>query len=231
MEHCFCLKANEQEAVSDFWEGFSEKEKAFLLSEVSSGSKHYSSGCFIDEEETEEHMIYLQKGRVTAFISLENGKNIPLRFIRGGEMFGLSYPSLITGTITFQVLEEAEVYFVRKVLLLEKLSAYPKLLANYLAFVSQRTAFLLNKTILFSIQSNRQRIACFFLNEISHQNTCRLQIHLSKSCMLDCLGMSRSSFYREFNALQQTKAIVLIDKNQYQCCPDKLEAIMLEEAP
>ncbi|SDZ20971.1 Crp/Fnr family transcriptional regulator [Tindallia californiensis] len=229
MSNCFCLDSIKNQKTSDFWDGIPAQETKLILEEISCGARVYPCGCFIEHEETEDSMLYLKHGQVTAFISLENGKNIPLRFIQAGEMFGLSYPSLLTGSLTFQVKEEASIYFLRKSLLLEKISQHPQLLSNYLSFVNQRTAFLLNKTILFSIQSNRQRIACFFLNEIRSQNTCSFQINLSKSCMLDCLGMSRSSFYRELNALQKTKAIELVDKNKYRCCPHQLEAIMQEE--
>lgn len=224
--HQCCLYPCTGEKSTSFWAGLDAAEIASILQQVSAFTRSFSQGTYIHHTDESDYLMYLLQGHVTASVALENGKCIPLRHIHAGEIFGVSSGTEMNGTISFCAECSCTVQFIPKPLFLKILAEHPPLLANYLAFMNHRISFLMNKIILFSIQNNRQRIACFFLGEIRNQQSSLLTIDLSKTCLLECLGMSRTSFYRELNALMEAGAILPKGQKQYLCDADALSAVL-----
>ncbi|SMP60604.1 Crp/Fnr family transcriptional regulator [Anoxynatronum buryatiense] len=217
MTHQCCLYPCAGKRSTSFWAGLEADEIAGILQQVSTFTRTFSQGVSIESDNEDDYLMYLLEGHVSVSVALENGKFIPLRHIHTGEVFGVSSGSEINGTLAFSAESISTVQFIHKPLFLGVLTEHPQLLANYLAFMNHRISYLLNKVILFSIQNNRQRIACFFLGEMKQQQENLLTVDLSKTCLLECLGMSRSSFYRELNALTAAGAIHPVGRKQYQC--------------
>ncbi|MEW9121962.1 MAG: Crp/Fnr family transcriptional regulator [Thermotaleaceae bacterium] len=213
----------------NFFEGMKKKEMDNFFAKISSTIEIFPRNTRIDSHEKHGgYILYLLSGNVTASVTLPNGKWIPLRYIKAGEIFGLSSTSEGNENLSFVSASKATVKFIKKAEFLKLLESQPKLLANYLAFVNNRISFLLNKIVLFSIQNNRQRIAYYFLNETHKQKNSLIHIDLSKTCILECLGMSRASFYRELNILLEEKAIEVLHNKKYLCHWERLNNILSE---
>ncbi|MEN1760509.1 Crp/Fnr family transcriptional regulator [Anoxynatronum sibiricum] len=226
MTHQCCLDPCTGKRSTSFWTGLEADEITEILQQVSAFTRTFSQGASIVADDEDDYLMYLLEGHVSVSVALENGKCIPLRHLHTGEVFGVSSGSEISGTLAFCAESISTVQFIHKPLFLGRLTEHPQLLSNYLAFMNHRISFLLNKVILFSIQNNRQRIACFFLGEMKQQQDHLLTVDLSKTCLLECLGMSRSSFYRELNALTTAGAIHPVGRKQYQCNTNILNEVL-----
>jgi len=200
-----------------------------IVKRISTATRHYTKNMRLQIDPSGETLLYLQQGQVMDVVVLANGKEIPLQAIHPGELFGFSAETHIMGSVDYYAQCDSSVMLVQKSQLLQSLSNHPQLLSNYFDYINGHLNSLLNKVILFTIQNNRQRIACYFLGEIQRQGHDHLTMNVSKTHLLECLGMSRSSFYRELNALIESGALLPVGHKQYKCNRCQLERILQQD--
>jgi len=189
----------------------------------------FPKGVFIENQNINEFtFMYLKNGSITVSIAHPNGKYIPFRYINSGEYFGLSRLNGINENLSFFTTSPVEICVISENHFLNLISSNSNYLKEYLNFHTSRINFLIEKMILFSIQNNRQRIAYFFITEIKKQNKKDIQISMSKSKLMEFLGISRGSFYRELNYLIDKKIIFLEGNNRYKCSLKKLQNLLIE---
>lgn len=119
--------------------------------------------------------------------------------------------------LSFETLSPVTVLCIPKEDFFQYTGGHPEFLKYYMSSIHDRVHFLLEKVILFSIQNNKQRIAYYFINEVHRQKSHIITIDMNKTCILECLGMSRGSFYRELNTLTLGGSIKQLDANTYEC--------------
>lgn len=186
-------------------------------------------GAFLEKKYGHSpYMLYLKSGCISVSITLPNGKWIPLRQVSPHSFFSLSTMGPFNENISFLALSPVSILLIPKDIFLDCLQKDNAFFKQYMDFIHDRVQFLLNKVILFSIQSNRQRLSYFFLNEIYKQANDTVFIDMTKTCILECLGMSRGSFYRELNGLIDMGAIQVIDGSTYSCNYEKLQNVFSE---
>jgi CRP-like cAMP-binding protein len=151
----------------------------------------------------------LLSGEITVNIFYENGNHLPLRCIRPSEVFGLSYflNNDSHEIITFITNTDSTVLFINEDCLLTLLKNSPILLQNYLNYMNGRIKFLISKIVFFNLSNNKQKICHFLLNECSKTSSRDCCLNLPKSTLCEYLGIGRTSFYRELNALADNSAI------------------------
>jgi CRP-like cAMP-binding protein len=186
----------------------------------------FGKGVFLEEEcDTTHAILYLESGLINVSIALPNGKWTRIRQVKPNEFFSLSSFMAPNENLIFETLSDVKVHLIDKDVFLNYIANDPTFLEYYMSSMHQRVHFLLEKVVLFSIQNNRQRLLYFFINEVRKQNTSTIVLDMNKTCVLECLGMSRGSFYRELNTLIQKKCIVLKPDNTYICNIDRLHKL------
>ncbi len=173
-------------------------------------------------------MLYLKSGCISVSITLPNGKWIPLRQVTPNSFFSVSTLGALNENISFLTLSPVDLLLVPKKHFMDFIRKDENAFNQYMDFINGRIQFLLNKVILFSIQNNKQRLAYFFLNEMFIQKSDTIFIDMTKTCILECLGMSRGSFYRELNNLVDLGAINMMDNGMYLCKYDLLQEVFSE---
>lgn len=190
---------------------------------------NFPKGIFIENQNIDEFtFMYLKNGSITVSIAHPNGKYIPFRYIKSGEYFGLSRLNGANENLSFFTSSAVEICVISENHFFNLISTNSNYLKEYLIFHRSRINFLIEKMILFSIQNNRQRIAYFFIMEIKKQKKKDIRVSMSKSKLMEFLGMSRGSFYRELNYLIDQKIILLDGNNQYKCNLKKLQNLLIE---
>ncbi|MGX8795190.1 Crp/Fnr family transcriptional regulator [Fusibacter sp. JL298sf-3] len=176
---------------------------------------------------TEDHPIfYLASGSVTISVTMPNGKWIPLQFVEPNAFFGLCQGQIIGEFISYETAAPSKIAVMEEPAFTELLCQDAHLFHAFWRFLKAQHQFLTEKVILFSIQNNRQRMAYFFLQEIYRQRCNPIWVTMSKTCTLASLGMSRGSFYREFNALIKEGYICPVGAHRYKCNPKLLFDIL-----
>lgn len=187
-------------------------------------------GVYLEEEcAIKACILYLESGCINVSITLPNGKWIPLRRVNPGEFFSLS--SFVTPSehLSFETLSPVTVLCIPKEDFFQYTGDHPEFLKYYMSSIHDRVHFLLEKVILFSIQNNKQRMAYYFINEVNCQKSHIITIDMNKTCILECLGMSRGSFYRELNTLTLEGSIKQLDANTYECDLEQLNKAFSED--
>ncbi len=174
------------------------------------------------------YMLYLKSGDISVSITLPNGKWIPLRQVKPNSFFSVTTLGPLNDNLSFLTMSNVEMLVIPKKDFISYIKQDDKSFNDYMDFLHGRVQFLLNKLIMFSIQNNRQRLAYFFLNEMFIQRSDTISIDMTKTSILECLGISRGSFYRELNNLVDIGAIDIINNNLYLCNYDILHNVMSE---
>lgn len=173
---------------------------------------------------TPSSIMFLKKGSIKITVHHTNGKIITLRRIQSGEFFKLSTIGRKSDNISCLSLSPVTVLVIEQEDMFPLMTSHPDIFKQYLTALNKQMDFLVDKVILFSIQNNRQRIAWYFLNQIQSQNNPILTLHMTKTSLLEYLGMSRGSFYREYNSLLKANCLTPLTKYTYFYNLENIEA-------
>jgi len=186
-------------------------------------------GVSLDQNNlSRDYILYLTSGFINVSISLPNGKWIPLRKVCPNEFFALSGYIAVNDHLHFHSLSDISITMISKEQFHQLLHHDEIFCSHYINFLQNRVHFLLEKVILFSIQNNKQRLSYFFLNEMEKQHSSKICMNMNKTCILECLSMSRGSFYRELNALVQEGGIRELSSSEYLCNKEQLHQVFSE---
>jgi CRP-like cAMP-binding protein len=183
----------------------------------------YKKGTFLEHKQLSSTVLYLIEGTITVSINTPNGKTVPLRYINPKEFFGLSLLNTANENISFLTTSNVCISCIDRGNLFYMINNNYDFFSKYMNFLDSRIDFLMEKVILFSIQNNKQRLSYFFLNQVKKQNKNPITLNMSKTHILEYLGISRGSFYRELNSLISDKSITVLNGNTYLCNIDLLE--------
>ncbi|MCT4631410.1 MAG: Crp/Fnr family transcriptional regulator [Firmicutes bacterium] len=198
-----------------------------MYSEITSKVLTFPKGIYLEHQNIKEHyLLYLIEGTITVSISHPNGKNIPFRNIHKNELFGFSNMNCPNENLSFLTEETVKVSIIPQEDFFKEIRKNQKYMEGFIEFMGHRVNMLIDKMILFSITNNRHRIAYYFVNELKQSKNEVVKIDLSKSALMNYLGMSRGSFYREYNSIIAIGGIKPLKNNTYYCNRDILMNIM-----
>lgn len=154
------------------------------------------------------------EGRIEINKLLANGKNVNMETLCRGDVFGEvilflgnSYPATIVASLN------SEVLYISKEEILKILSQNRELMEGVLKLFAQKIVLLNQKVTLLSLQTIRQKLAWYLLNEYKRQKTLTINLENSKVSLAEKIGIPRPSLSRELINMQDD-GLVIMDKNK-----------------
>lgn len=163
---------------------------------------------------------------MTGMIEVQNvfpsGKVATVARMGPGQTFGeaILFAQAHSYPITIQSLQKSEIAFVPRNDVLKLMSEHPLILENYLSLLSNRLVLLNGRIKSLSMDSLRQKIAHYLLQEHKKQKKMVLDISLSRREMAEHMAVQRPSLSRELIRMQEDGLI--------QCEKNTIEIVDLE---
>jgi len=202
-----------------------------LLSELSITTKKYKKGESVSfEGDNCDHLSIIMDGEVELQNILPSGRIFTLASLSKGDIFGEAilfsskhqYPISITAT------KNVELANISKEEILKGFSINNKLMENYLSLLSNKLTMLNRRAKFLSLDSIRQKIATFLMNNYKMQNSTYVEIKMSRKSMAELMGIQRPSLSRELINMKN-EGIVDFDKDMFKIIDlDKLEDCLLK---
>ena len=167
------------------------------------------------------------EGRIEINKLLANGKNVNMETLTKGDVFGEvilflgnSYPATIVAS------QNSEVLFISKEEILEMLSLNRALMEGVLKLFAQKVFLLNQKVTLLSLQTIRQKLTWYLINEYKRQKALTINLESSKINIAEKIGIPRPSLSRELINMQDD-GLIILDKNKVTIVElKKLEACL-----
>ena len=154
----------------------------------------------IDPEKNSTDIYVIIKGTVEIQCRSADHK-VLLKTSGAGTIFGLA--NLYAETETFPTLvcakTQSEVLLINKQTFKKMLESEPKLMSNFLVFLSKKVIYLNKKIASYTVGNNEKKLAYFlFENELNGT----VSVDMSISDIAVMLDMGRASIYRAFDKLE-----------------------------
>lgn len=189
-----------------------------MFEQIPSKTLSFQKGLLLEHQNIEKNSIlYLLDGHITVSISLPNGKYIPFREIKKNELFGFSHMNKPNDNLSFETNTAVKISVFDRNVFLKNINSNKTYLHNFINFIENRMNMFIEKMILLSISNNRQKIAFYFICELNKSSNNTVNLNMTKSSLMNYLGISRGSFYREYNNILTIGAIRPINNNCYYC--------------
>lgn len=187
-----------------------------LIKSVEHQSKSYKKGeIILFSGDKYDKLIIIVKGSVTCEIVDFEGKVLQLETITAPDTIA---PSNIFGDnnilphdITSR--EDSKLLFINKESVLELLMSENKILKNYLDIVANNTHNLSNRIKMLGLQSIREKIAMFFLEQVNKRRSNTFRLDKTHAELSDIFGVERPSLSREIRKLNNEGLIESKGKN------------------
>jgi CRP-like cAMP-binding protein len=181
--------------------GLSEEEIEGLFSVIGTDYRRYDKDQLIASEgDTCESLSIILNGEVEIQNIFPSGRVFTLSKLGTGDIFGEgilfsnqnTYPISVTATATTWVLRLSKEDIKKGFLINDKL------MMNYMSLLSNKLIHLNRRLKMLSLESIRQKICTYLLNEYKKQNSLYLTGTLQKKKMAELMGIQRPSLSREF---------------------------------
>lgn len=169
---------------------------------------------------------------LSGLIEIQNvfpsGKTTSVARMLPGQTFGeaILFAQESIYPITIQALQNTEIAFIPKDSLLKLMTMHPQILENYLSLLSNRLILLNGRIKALSMDSLRQKIAHFVLQEHKRQKKMCLSITLTRREMAEHMAVQRPSLSRELIRMQDD-GLILCEKHTIEILDlDALEDVL-----
>ena len=172
--------------------------------------KIFSSGeAMYGSEETRGSIGIILRGKAEVF-SADPGKDVLLRTISVGDMFGVSKLFGKSDALSTRVVSKGgtRVLYVSSNALSQMLENDKTIMYNYIRFMEDRIRFLNEKIMYFTAGSTERRLALYLAS--LNKKTVRLSISLTD--LANTLDVGRASLYRAFDKLNEDGYIIKSEK-------------------
>lgn len=140
-----------------------------------------------------EGMVEIQK-------HYPNGKIVTLSSLREGNIFGeaLVFSSHNKYPATIVTMKNSRILHISKEDIIYMCSTNPTILKNFMEILSTKILNLNKKVTELSLETLRQKIIFYLLQQYKEQKTLRITLPISKKNLAEYLGVQRPSLSREF---------------------------------
>lgn len=186
--------------------GLTDEDIESLFSVIGADYRRYDKDQLIASEgDSCEALSILLSGEVEIQNIFPSGRVFTLTKLSAGEIFGEAilfsnthvYPISVIATSTTWVLRLTKEDLIKAFLLNDKL------MLNYMSLLSNKLIHLNRRLKMLSLESIRQKICTYLLNEYKKQNSLYLNDTLQKKKMAELMGIQRPSLSREFIKMRE----------------------------
>ncbi|CDM70352.1 Hypothetical protein CM240_3235 [Clostridium bornimense] len=188
--------------------------------------KNYKQGQFISDYFAGQFYIgVIASGKVDVFSISSDGNETQISNLKKYDVFGVSniFSEICLETV-LKCKSDVKVYFYPKSEFIKLLEKDSYLSIQYCKFCNNKIQFLLKKIEFLTIQSSKNKIIEFLLN--NDQNTGKVELDHSKEELTKILGVSRASLFRELSKFQNEGYLRIDGKNIEILQKDKIESIL-----
>lgn len=184
----------------------SDEEVNALFSEIGMDYKRYDKDQLIASEgDICEALSIILSGDVEIQNIFPSGRVFTLSKLGPGDIFGegILFSNMNTYPISVVATSQTWVLKLTKEEIKKAFLINDKVMINYMTLLSNKLLHLNRRLKMLSLESIRQKICTYLLNEYKKQNSLYLTNTLQKKKMAELMGVQRPSLSREFIKMRE----------------------------
>ncbi|MEG0774434.1 Crp/Fnr family transcriptional regulator [Clostridium sp.] len=143
-----------------------------------------------------------------------NGKVVSLSSLSEGKIFGeaLVFSSHNKYPATIVTMRNSRILYISKDDIIYMCSENPTVLKNFMSLLSMKILNLNKKVTELSLETLRQKIIFYLLQQYKEQKTLKIILPISKKSLAEYLGVQRPSLSREFINMKN-EGLISVEKD------------------